>query len=77
MGMNKRNQLVAAGSKIKKTDQERKEINILKEVSVSLLFTLYFEVGLACVKEADLPFCDVFCRCKKPACDFCIQLHHL
>lgn len=55
-------------------DQESEEINVLKEVPVSLSFTLYFKVGLARVKEMGLLFCGVFCRCKKCLRSFSIQL---
>lgn len=55
-------------------DQESEEINVLKEVPVSLSFTLDFKVGLACVKEMGLLFCGVFCWCKKCLWSSSIQL---
>lgn len=49
MGISKKNQLVAR--KGKKQTKKAKNINILQNVSVNLLFTLDFKVGLACVKN--------------------------
>lgn len=54
-------------------DQESEEINVLKEVPVSLSFTLCFKVGLARVKEMGLLFCGVFCQDKKCLWSFIIH----